>query len=213
MSANRVEKLVYWYLRFNGYLTVANFTVHPDYKKDPETEADFLAVRFPFSKEKPLDCSFERDEKLITNEIIDFVIGEAKSSKCDINENSWGNPQLPHIQYALEWMGFTDDNDKINEISQEIHENGAWSDDKYLVRFVAFGREHNPDLVKKYPKITQIYHLHMVEFIFNRLTTYCNALHRENWDEFILKYVDLIEENKAAPNLLLQWTLEKEQTK
>lgn len=90
MSTNRVEKLVYRYLRFNGYLTVENFTVHPDFKKHPETEADILAVRFPRSEENPEGYTFRRDKKLIFPDVNDFIIGEVKSGQCGVNENSWG---------------------------------------------------------------------------------------------------------------------------
>lgn len=96
MSANRVEKLVYWYLRFNGYLTVENFTVHPDHPIH-ETEADFLAVRFPNSKEEPEHYKFERDPILVLPNKIDFIIGEAKTGQADLNENSWLNPDRRHV--------------------------------------------------------------------------------------------------------------------
>jgi len=45
MSANCVEKLMYWRLCFNGNFTVENFTVHPGYKKQNafQREPDFAA--------------------------------------------------------------------------------------------------------------------------------------------------------------------------
>src|SRR5438128_2340588 len=52
MPANRFEALATWYLRFNGYFTTPDFTVHPDFRNQPGgTDADVLAVRFPHSKE------------------------------------------------------------------------------------------------------------------------------------------------------------------
>lgn len=213
MAANRVESLVYWYLRFNGYLTVTNFTVHPDHKKDPETEADILAVRFRYSKEEPKGYVFDRDPGLVIETPIDFIVGEVKSSRCMINENSWGNPILPHFQYAIEWMGFENDPNIINAIAQELHAQGAWCEEGISIRVAAFGSEHNSDLEKRYPRILQVCHAHMVEFIYNRLTTHCHKLHRENWDSFILNYVVLIEKNKATPEELLRWTLTKENEK
>ena len=213
MAANRVERLVYWYLRFNGYLTVTNFTVHPDHRKEPETEADILAVRFRYSKEEPEGYVFNRDPNIVIDTPIDFIVGEVKSSRCRINENSWGNPNLHHFQYAIGWMGFENDADLIEAIAQELHRLGAWCERDISVRVAAFGSEHNPDLSQRYPKILQVCHYHMVEFIYNRLTTHCNALHRENWDDFILNYVALIENNNANPEELLQWILTKENKK
>ena len=208
MSANRVEKLVYWYLRFNGYLTIENFTVHPDFKKEPEAEADILAVRFPQSKEEPEGYRFERDPDLVIDDAIDFIIGEAKSSRCAINENSWGNPERKHVQYALEWMGFLED-EEIEGIAEELYQRKVWKDNGYSVRFVCFGRCPNNDLREEYPELRQILLDHMVEFVFRRMTTYCNALHRENWDPFIRRIVELIERD-PDPDRLLEWVLMKE---
>jgi hypothetical protein len=42
MSANNVESLANWYLRFNGHFTGPNFTIHPGVKKGREAEADIL---------------------------------------------------------------------------------------------------------------------------------------------------------------------------
>jgi hypothetical protein len=210
MSANRVEKLVYWYLRFNGYLTVENFTVHPDHKKEPEAEVDILAVRFLNSKEEPEGYRFARDDKLILPNVTDFIIGEVKSSMCAINENSWGDPKRKHIEYALEWMGFLPKNPKvISTVAEELYQNKIWSEGSYSVRFMCFGNRENEELSKAYPQVKQILLPHMMEFVRRRLTTGCNALHRENWDSYIREVARLIE-NHANPEMLLDWTLQKD---
>jgi len=207
MSANRIEKLVYWYLRFNGYLTVENFTVHPDHKKEPEAEADILAVRFPYSKEEPEGYVFDRDNELVLPDVIDFIIGESKSGMCAINKNSWGNPSLNHIQYALEWMGFLPNNPQIyQEYIDHLKDQRVWSCNGHSVRFLCFGKTINDELRETYPAVLQITHMRMMNFVYRRLTTYCNALHRENWDVYIRTLAHLIETNNE-PEQLLEWTL------
>lgn len=209
MSANQVEKLVYWYLRFNGYLTVENFTVHPDHKKEPEAEADILAVRFHNSKEEPEGYCFERDGNLILPDVTDFIIGEVKSGMCAVNENSWGDSHRKHVEYALEWMGFLPDDPKaVSAVADELYKNRTWSDDSYSVRFVCFGNRENEELSKTYSKVKQILLSHMMDFVVRRLTTGCNALHRENWDSYIREIAMLIEIG-ASPDMLLRWTLQK----
>jgi hypothetical protein len=208
MSANRVEKLVYWYLRFNGYLTVENFTVHPDHPIH-ETEADFLAVRFPWSKEEPDHYRFERDPLLVLPDKIDFIIGESKTGKVELNENSWGNPDRHHVQYALEWMGIFTDDQAIENAAQALYKDKIWEKDNYCVRFVCFGRYSNKKLSDAFPRLLQINHQHMMEFVYHRLTTYCNCLHRGNWEPYIKDIVTLIEIG-ANPEMLLSWTLAKE---
>ncbi len=208
MSENKTEKLVYWYLRFNGYFTIANFTVHPDFKKQPETEADILAVHFPNSKEEPGRDCLERDERIVIPDVTDFVIGEAKAGKCEINENSWGNPQRRHIQYALRWMGFLAD-DEVENVAKTLYEQRFWNNGIHSVRLVAFGAYRNDELNARYPTLPQILHGDMAAFISKRLTTNCNALHRENWDPFIQKCVELAKLDNSADRLL-EWILQKE---
>ena len=45
------EKLAYWYLRLNGFLTIPNFVVHPDNGSNQKTDIDILGVRFPYRAE------------------------------------------------------------------------------------------------------------------------------------------------------------------
>jgi hypothetical protein len=47
----KTEKLVYWYLRLNGFLTIENFVVHPDQSREQRTDVDIIGVRFPFRAE------------------------------------------------------------------------------------------------------------------------------------------------------------------
>ncbi len=207
MSANRVENLVYWYLRFNGYLTVENFTVHPDFKKSPEAEADILAVRFPYSVEDPRNFHFERDLKIIRTDRIDFVIGEVKTGRCAINP-SWQEPGRENIQYALRWFGFLSEAE-IETVASTVCQHKQWQDDRYSVHFVCFGREPDTDLQAQYPQLLQVSHSQIVEFIYRRLTTNCMALHRENWNDFIREFVNLIERGHQ-PEQILKWVLSKE---
>lgn len=207
MSANRVEKLVYWYLRFNGYLAVENFTIHPNFKRDPEAEADILAVRFPFSVEDPRRFTFERDANLTIPDCIDFIIGEVKSSRCDINP-SWREPDRENIQYALRWLGYWRE-DEIEAISQSVYDHKVWISDTASVRFVCFGKDENVDLRRNYPSLKQILLVPMMDFVRNRLTTGCLKLHRENWDSYIQNLVELINHGLETEGLIA-WTLQKE---
>jgi len=207
MSANRVEKLIYWYLRFNGYLTVENFIVHPNFKRDPEAEADILAVRFPLSAEDPRRFTFGRDSNLIIPDRIDFIIGEVKSSRCDINP-SWSEPHRENIQYALRWLGYWPEGE-IDAISRAVYNQKVWASDSASVRFVCFGMEENLELRQKYPSMKQILLVPMMNFVRNRLTIGCLKLHRKNWDSYIQNLVELIS-HRPETEELIAWTLQKE---
>jgi hypothetical protein len=45
------EKVAYWYLRLNGFLQIENFVIHPGRCVGQRTDADLLAVRFPYRAE------------------------------------------------------------------------------------------------------------------------------------------------------------------
>jgi len=74
------EKLVYWYLRLNGFLTIENFVVHPDQGRDQRTDVDILGTRFPYRSEL-LKNSMKDDKKVILNENkIVIILGEVKKN-------------------------------------------------------------------------------------------------------------------------------------
>ena len=51
------EKVAYWYFRLNGFFQIENFVVHPTGRGAQRTDADLLAVRFPFRAERLIDDS------------------------------------------------------------------------------------------------------------------------------------------------------------
>jgi len=81
------EKLVRWYLRFNGYFGVESFVVHEpvDGGVPQGAEFDTLGVRFPFSREDP-GFEIQNDPKLRDNQaeeesLVDFVVAEVKTGE------------------------------------------------------------------------------------------------------------------------------------
>ncbi len=45
------EKVAYWYFRLNGFLQIENFVIHSKRRSSQRTDADLLAVRFPYRAE------------------------------------------------------------------------------------------------------------------------------------------------------------------
>jgi len=209
MSANKVGKLAYWYLRLNGYFTVEDFSLHPDTKNDRGTDADLLAVRFPFSQENPGRHCFERDTSLIIPQGIDFLLVEVKAGICYINSTTWGNPKEAHVQYALRWIGFWDSEKEINEIAAEIYETGMWTNQNATVRFCCIGKEENFDLQAAHPKLVQKSLSHVVDFVRQRFTHQCLQIHHENWDTFCQEFAERSKKNHATTQDLLDWILDQ----
>jgi hypothetical protein len=185
VAANRFELLVSWYLRFNGYFTTTDFSIHPNFKKQAGgTDVDVLAVRFPHSREYQRRFDFERDERIVGNRKVDFVICEVKSGVCDINPNSWRDPARGNVQYAICWMGFEADDNLIEAIAETVHKIGRWDspNQTHSVRFLTFGKVINDKLVHEMPAVPQILHSRVIEFLARRFTTGCYQIERSNWD-------------------------------
>lgn len=86
------EKLAYWYLRLNGFLTITNFVVHPDFGRSQRTDVDILGCRFPYRQEL-LENSMLDDKALIMSESKPtIVIAEVKSNTCNLN-GPWTDPE------------------------------------------------------------------------------------------------------------------------
>ena len=188
MPANRFELLTTWYLRFNGYFTTTDFTIHPDYRKRPGgTDADVLAVRFPFSVEHQRSFDFPRDKSLILLHCTDFVICEVKSGICCIND-TWLNQERKNVQYAIRWMGFEEENTQIDKMAKSVYETGEWKDQekRLSVRFICTGDRVNDELFKKFPKVNQLLHIKTIEYLRKRFRTGCHQINRENWDMDII---------------------------
>jgi len=72
------EKLAYWYLRLNGFLTIENFIVHPDDRGCQRTDVDILGVRFP-NRSELFYYPMEDDNRLLSlsNKTL-FILAEVK---------------------------------------------------------------------------------------------------------------------------------------
>lgn len=204
MPANRYELLASWYLRFNGFFTTPDFTVHPDFKKQPGgTDADVLAVRFPHSEEYQRKYEFERDPQLIRFDRVEFVICEVKSSVCDLNGATWRDEKRANVEYAIRWMGFEPSQDKIDALAKSVRRTGLYEDGQFVVRFVCFGKHVNEKLAAELPKAQQVVHIDVIRFLRRRFTLNCYMLARANWDEDIREFATLC--RKSSDDELLTW--------
>lgn len=77
------EKVAYWYFRLNGFLQIENFVVHPSSRGGQRTDADLLAVRFPYRAERlidnPNDIMIDDERCLaLSNDLVDVAIVEVQ---------------------------------------------------------------------------------------------------------------------------------------
>jgi hypothetical protein len=160
------EILVRWYLRFNGYFGVENFILHEPTAEGiaPGGEFDILAVRFPFSEEKP-GFKIPNDEKLVDKEaseknLVDFVIAEVKSGTHAFLNKLWRAPDSDgekrrRLEYLVQWLGPLQDQSAIEKVGAALQKRQRHIEDRYLFRLVYFCKRPTAQAVQQHvPQIT-----------------------------------------------------------
>jgi hypothetical protein len=203
---DKYEKLVRWYLRFNGYLTAENYVVHEARNgKIPQGgEFDTLAVRFPYSREQVDQKVIKNDPNLEDAEVsahhlVDFVIAEVKSGKRNRLNSIWqsGNEKekVSRIAYILRWIGTLGDEQRTSEVARRLQKEHRARENGYLFRLVYFSKSHTQQGVPAI--VPQITFREIAEFIV-RLRTPCwqrfgmgvRSYHTQ-WDKMICDIWDI----------------------
>jgi hypothetical protein len=181
------EKLVYWYLRLNGFLQIENFYVHPAGTGGARTDADLLAVRFPHRAERlfdrPTDVMMDDEKNLfLTHERIDIVIAEVTRLRCKLN-GPWTDREKQNIHRVLAAIGCIPGG-MIGEAADALYQYGYFEDPKLLrVRLVAIGSERNTDIAVRFPQVVQIIWDDLLRFVWQRFQKYRNQkADTQHWD-------------------------------
>lgn len=92
---NRAEEVANWYFRLNGFLSIPGFCLHSDEPQSLITEADLLAVRFPYSREFIREIRMTDDhwvsQATNANRVV-LAIVEVTTAACKVNAN-WLRPE------------------------------------------------------------------------------------------------------------------------
>ena len=180
----RAEILASWYLRFNGYFPLKDFILHDAGEKIQPggqlTDADLLAVRFPYTieiiKGENEDITVKTHDKLdIHQGNLDFVIAEVSSEACKFNwlvrqENEeYKLVQVEFLKYVMRRFGWWQDDGKINQISDSLSKEKFYSEEQRVdanetivtrVRLLSFGVAPTPEL-----PIQQIIFAEMLDYM------------------------------------------------
>jgi len=175
------ERLSYWFLRLNGFLTTVNFVVHPGVGRDQGTDVDILGVRFPWRGEvieEPM-----QDSPAFTG-VVDrpyFVIAEVKTGLCDLN-GPWSRPERGNLQQVLAAVGFCS-RDDLDTVAQALYQTGQVSGSGYFASLLCLGERRNPQLHQRFPAVPQITWPEVLGFIHNRFWKYrSRKVSHEQWD-------------------------------
>ena len=181
-KGQRAEHVAAWYLRLNGFLSIPAFVVHldsinPRSNREGEpiiqrTEADLIAVRFPYSRETIANRHMTDDPRLVKNESEGkkkplFILAEVKAGKCSMN-GPWTNPREKNMQRVLHRMGFTDKDDIIDQAATSLYNTGRWEGRNIIVQYVCFGEYTDPELQATYEMVCQITWEEIGKFLHSR---------------------------------------------
>lgn len=170
------EKVAYWYFRLNGFFQIENFVVHPGRYGAQRTDADLLAVRFPFRAERLFDdpddiMADDMKGLALSDDLIDVVIAEVKTNQpCRLN-GPWTRQDRQNVHRVLAAIGCLPQ-EAINIAAENIYRTGIHRADDLRVRLVAVGRDRSDDLAKDHPEVIQLLWPDMLAFIWHRFDRY-----------------------------------------
>lgn len=198
LNGRDAEHLAYWYFRLNGFFTIRDFIVHPDFGSNQQTDIDIFGVRFPHRSEL-LKNSMQDDEKLINNSKIHVAIVEVKAGICNINE-TWKDPRLMNIKRFLKALGALPSSE-IEKAAQDLYNKMIYSSGEVIIEIILVGDQINNMLKASHQELKQITFNDILEFIYKRFYEYrLQKRDHSQWDGFGKKLWDNFEQSKDKQN-------------
>lgn len=187
----RAEEVANWYFRLNGFLDIPGFILHPDrVQRFPQTEADLIGVRFPYSTEILGGRYMVDDETLLqidsTKSRVVFVLAEVKVDLCNIN-GPWSERARGNMQRVIRRLGFVPEN-MVEAIAESMYDELRWESETHVIQYIAIGSRFNDGLERRHPKLVQIGFQQISEFLLHRFRNFpeklpTGAVH-EQWPDF-----------------------------
>ncbi|MCR4433802.1 MAG: hypothetical protein NUV70_07125 [Caldiserica bacterium] len=161
------ERLVYWYLRLNGFLILENFIIHPDQGHLQRTDADFLGVRFKHRRELLIN-SMEDDPRVSDcSTFCNVIIAEVKRGQCALN-GPWTNPSDENMHRILRAIGCFEERE-MEDAAIALYQKGRFQNDNITCRLLAFGNQKGKLPIEG---VRQILFSDVIQFIYKRFSDY-----------------------------------------
>lgn len=166
-SVSTPERLVYWYLRLNGFMLLENFVIHPDTGDQQRTEADLLGVRFNHRRELLINPMKDEPRVSECSTFCNVVITEVKRSQCALN-GPWTTPGDQNMHRILRAIGCFEAR-IIPEAADALYNEGRYQNDYVTCRLLAFGDSQGDIPIRNVP---QILFDDVIKFIHSRFRSY-----------------------------------------
>jgi hypothetical protein len=200
----RAEDVASWYVRLNGFLSIPGFIVHLDTPyanfgfdgrpRHARTEADLLAVRFPFSREIVGGRQMADDERLLAPSLgpqappaLMFALIEVKAGRCRMN-GPWTDANAGNMQRVVRRFGIGENEEKVEAVAAALYERACWRGDAALVQYICIGGEKNPSLQNQHIDLIQIDWRDIGSFLHRRFSEFPeklpNGYVHDQWPSF-----------------------------
>jgi hypothetical protein len=181
------ERLAYWYLRLNGFLTIENFIVHDETGGPQRTDIDLVALRLPHRREALIsygeDVRWMADDRRFAEKKTPFAaFVEVKSGPCELNR-PWTAPEKDNMPRAIKAIGFFSTIKEVKSASKQIYTTGSYVSDNIELGIISIGDTENPELADRLPNVMQVRWSEVKDFIFERFRNF-ERVKREHpqWD-------------------------------
>jgi len=165
------ERLAYWYLRLNGFLTIENFIVHDEGGGPQRTDADLVAIRLPHRQEgyhihQNYAVWMEDDPRFSVKQLPFAAFVEVTTERCKLN-GPWTDPDKANMERALNALGALPpaDNDTA---AASMYEKGSYRSASIELGLISIGTATNRTLTRNMPDVVQITWDEVKQFIFVR---------------------------------------------
>jgi hypothetical protein len=176
------ERLAYWYLRLNGFLTTVNFVVHPDTGSDQRTDVDLLGVRFPYRAENLLNPMKDDEAFSRLGEKTLVVFVEVKAGAMQLN-GPWTQEEKDNMSRVLRAVGPLPPAES-DLASRALYSSGGYRNQLYHVCIVCMGDRNSDEIQTSHPDVLQITWRQALTFIHRRFRGYRNQKRSHGqWDE------------------------------
>jgi len=161
------ERLVYWYLRLNGFLILDNYIIHPDQGHLQRTDVDLLGVRFKNRRELIVNPMKDDSRVSDCSTFCNVIIAEVKRGQCALN-GPWTNPRDQNMYRILRGIGCFEEREmKIAALA--LYQKGQFQNDNITCRLLAFGNRKGELPIEGVP---QILFSDVIQFIYKRFHDY-----------------------------------------
>jgi hypothetical protein len=161
------EDVAYWFFRLNGCLTIRNFLVHRDEPGGQRTDADLIAVRFPFREELGMTDHPQFGSLRSTT----MMFAEIKSSGvCRLN-GPWTAARARNLHRVLAAIGPLGIED-VDSVASELYASGGATGRAIDVSMVAVAERESPHLRRTHPLAVQLTWGEVLDFLYHRLVDY-----------------------------------------